>query len=123
MNSVKFTSDQLIIEPIGLDKVWAFKSRLSIPLKHISEMVVESMDQLKADGKWNHIKIRTLGLGLPHKKSGTFQGNVSKSFVNISGKRDILFIKLDGEAYDYLFLTVDDPSKVVNIFQKMRQPS
>lgn len=37
-NQVTIKNDQLIIEPKRLDKLWAVKSKLSIPLDHIGSV-------------------------------------------------------------------------------------
>ncbi|MFD1126457.1 hypothetical protein ACFQ22_14025 [Lentilactobacillus raoultii] len=122
MNQIKFVDKQLMVTISGLDRLWGFKSRLQLPLIHVSEMAVESRSQLKRDGKWRVIKWRLLGLGLPKKQVGTFYGNRKLSYLNVQGDAPILFIRLNHEKYDYLFLTVNDPMEILRKYQQLRRP-
>lgn len=119
MNHVLFQDGYLIVEPEGLDKVWAFKAKLTIPVNHIRSLTVASKDQLKADGYWQHLQLRAGGLGLPNKKAGNFMDGTTESFVNISGKDDILFATLQNEHYNYLFLTVRNPAELMSQYQRL----
>lgn len=35
MNTVTLTSDHLVVEPLGLDKIWSLTNRIEIPLAHV----------------------------------------------------------------------------------------
>ncbi|WP_367375925.1 hypothetical protein [Lentilactobacillus kefiri] len=120
MTDVEFSNGKMIVIPKGLDKLWGFRGRLEFPIDHITQMTIESKQQLKEDGKWDCIKIRALGLGLPNKKVGTFMGNRTTSYLNISGPDDILFVELHSEKYDFLFLTVADPNAIKERFLQIK---
>ncbi|MFT8909162.1 MAG: hypothetical protein ABF908_09995, partial [Lentilactobacillus diolivorans] len=102
MANVKFEDNQMIVGISGLDKVWGFKGDFKIPIDHVSDLTVESRDQMQKDGKWGLVNLRAPGLGLPNKKVGTFYGSFygeasqlnqskksKKSYLDISGKDNI----------------------------------
>ena len=64
-NKVSFEDDQLLVEPVGIDKVLGFENCLKIPLHHV---VDASLD----NGEDNQFVWRKLGYGGINKKVGTF---------------------------------------------------
>jgi hypothetical protein len=53
MVEISFIEDRLHLEVKGLDKLWAFKSELDIPLRHIGDV---RHDPDVASGWWHGIK-------------------------------------------------------------------
>ncbi len=129
MADVRFENSGMVVGIKGLNKVWGFKGDFKVPLNHISSVTVESRRQMQKDGKWGLTNLRAPGLGLPNKKVGTFYGSFygkvgkeeshksKKSYLDISGKENILFVTLNNEKYDYLFLSVDNPVELMSQFQ------
>ena len=108
-NNVTVTAASLVVEPLGLDKIWSFTRRLTIPLAHVRGATFDPGMRDEPKG-W-----RGPGLGLPGKLSGTFHAGGRKQFWNISGYDRAVVITLDpAERFDRLVLTVDDPQQVVD---------
>lgn len=108
-NRVTVTDDRLVIEPVGLDKVWSFTRRLEFPLSQVRGASFDPSVRHQPKG-W-----RGPGLRLPGKLSGTFHAGGTKQFWNVSGYERAIVIELDPrERFDRLILTVDDPTEVVD---------
>lgn len=108
-NRVSITGDRLVIEPLGLNKIWSFTRRLEFPLAHVRGATFDPGMRDEPKG-W-----RGPGLGLPGKLSGTFHSGGTKQFWNISGYERALVITLDApERFDRVVITVDDPSAVAD---------
>ncbi|MCQ1999653.1 hypothetical protein [Arthrobacter zhaoxinii] len=108
-NKVTVTPGYLVIEPVGLNKMWSFKRRLRFPLEHVRGATFDPGMRAEPKG-W-----RGPGLGLPGKLSGTFHSGGKKQFWNISGYDRAVVITLDpAEGYDRLVITVEDPHQVVD---------
>ncbi len=72
MNTVTVNQATLIVEPMGLDKLWSFKRRLEIPLAHVRGATFDPGINDEPKG------IRWPGLSIPGKWSGTFRQNEGK---------------------------------------------
>ena len=108
-NKVTITEDHLVVEPLGLDKVWSFTRRLEIPLSHVRGATFDPGMRDEPKG-W-----RGPGLGLPGKLAGTFHADGGRQFWNISGFERTVVVTLDpAERFDRLMITVDDPTQVVD---------
>lgn len=108
-NRVTVSGDHLVVEPVGLSKVWSFTRRLQFPLAHVRGATADPGMREEPKG-W-----RGPGLGLPGRLSGTFHADGGKQFWNISGYDRAIVITLDdAESFDRLVLTVDDPTDVVD---------
>lgn len=93
----------LVVE--GMDKVWAFKSRLSIPLTHITGVRVDS-EIVK--GWWHGLRLP--GTSIPHViTAGTFYQDGKRVFYDIHAPEEVVVISLDHEKYDELVIEVEDP--------------
>ena len=105
---VTVTPEDLVVEPVGLDKLWSFTRRLRFPLEHVRGATFDPGMRDEPKG-W-----RGPGLGLPGKLSGTFHADGRRQFWNISGYDRAVVITLDAaEPFDRLVITVDDPHQVV----------
>lgn len=114
-NRVTVTADRLVVEPLGLDKLWSFTRRLEIPLAHVRGATFDPGMRDEPKG-W-----RGPGLGLPGKKSGTFHAGGKKQFWNVSGYDRAVVVTLDhAERFDRLVITVDDPNGVVDAINGAR---
>ena len=107
MNTVTLGPDHLVVEPTGLDKVWAFTRRLEFPLGHVRGATADPGANDEPKG------VRAPGLSVPGKTAGTFYRDGDKIFYNISRPRDTIVIELADEEYQRLFLTVDEPRRLV----------
>ncbi|MCO6541546.1 MAG: hypothetical protein J6584_04375 [Lactobacillus sp.] len=92
-NRIEVNDKRLTIVPIGLDKLWSFKSKLSIPLDHVVGATIDA-------GIWKDQKgIRNPGLGLPNKLAGTFISQGERTFWNAIIKDDPIVIQLHDEEF------------------------
>lgn len=109
INKVTITLEELVVEPVGMSKMWAFTRRLRFPLNHVRGATFDPGMRDEPKG-W-----RGPGLGLPGKLAGTFHADGGKQFWNISGYDRAVVITLDpAERYDRVVITVDDPHQVVD---------
>lgn len=107
-NSVSIADGELVVEPVGLDKLWSFTSSLRIPLEHVRGATHDPGMRHEPKG-W-----RGPGLGFGSKLSGTFHADGDRQFWNVSGFDDAVVIELVDEEYNRLILSIDDPAAVVD---------
>lgn len=104
-NDLTLTDTELIIEPVGLDKLWSFKGRLTIPWSHVRGATHDPGMREEPKG-W-----RGPGLRVGSKLSGTFHADGERQFWNVSGYENAVVIELSGEDYDRVVLSLDDPAR------------
>jgi hypothetical protein len=105
----EITGDTLHLTVEGMDKVWALKSRLSIPLQHITAVRV---DGEIAQGWWHGLKVP--GTSIPHViTAGTFYQDGKRVFWDVHHQREAVVLTLDDETYDELVIEVEDPASFV----------
>jgi hypothetical protein len=93
----------------GFDKLWAFRSRLEIPLEHLTN-VEHNPD---AVGRWWH-GIRLMGTELPGLfAAGTFRYHGELVFWDVRDPARTIIATLEHERYKKLIVEVDDPDAVV----------
>jgi hypothetical protein len=115
INRVTVTDDCLVVEPLGLNKLWSFTRRLRIPLAHVRGATFDPGMRNEPKGR------RGPGLGLPGKLSGTYNADGRKQFWNVSGYERAVVVTLDpAERFDRLVITVDDPNGVVDAINGAR---
>lgn len=108
-NRVTITADRLVVEPIGLDKIWSFTRRLAVPLAHVRGATHDPGMRDEPKG-W-----RAPGLHLPGKLSGTFHTDGKRQFWNVSGFERTVVITLDpADRFNRLVISVDDPDRIVD---------
>jgi hypothetical protein len=105
----EITGDTLHLYVQGMDKVWAFRSQLSIPLQHITAIRVDG----EIAKKWWH-GLRLLGTHIPSViTAGTFYQNGKCVFWDIHHPQEAVVLSLDHETYNELVIEVDDPAAFV----------
>ena len=108
MNTITLTETDLVVEPKGLDKLWSFTRRLSIPLAHVRGATFDPGVNEEPKG------IRAPGLAVPGKWAGTFTKDGDTSFWNVSTPGATIVIELSDEHYTRLVLTAAEPRAVVD---------
>lgn len=106
--TVKLSSETLIVEPTGLDKMWSFTSRLIIPLDHVRGATHDPGMKSEPKG-W-----RGPGLRLGDKLSGTFHADGARQFWNVDGYDNVVVIELTDTDYQRLIVSVDQPRELVD---------
>jgi hypothetical protein len=97
----------------GVDKLWALKSRLEIPLAHIRDV---RLDAEAARGWWHGFK--ALGTDVPGViTAGTFYQHGKRIFWDVHDPERVIVIGLKDERYDELIIEVADPVAVISLLQ------
>jgi len=105
MVEVSIAGDRVVFEVEGMDKFWALKSRLEIPIAHVKGARV---DDDAAKGWWHGVRI--WGADLPGViTAGTFYRKGRVVFYDTHKPEQTIVVDLDHEHYDRLILQVRDP--------------
>jgi hypothetical protein len=107
--SVTVESDKAVFEIEGWDKLWSLRSRLEIPLAHITgvEANVNQVNQW-----WHGLKV--LGADLPGLfAAGTFYYHGELVFWDIRHPANTIIVSLNHERYRKLIIEVADPGATV----------
>jgi PH (Pleckstrin Homology) domain-containing protein len=98
----------------GMDKVWAFKSQLTIPLKHITAIRVDD----EVVRKWYH-GLKVPGTSIPYViTAGTYYQDGKRVFWDVHHPKEAVVISLDHEKYNELVIEVEDPEAFVQEVQE-----
>src|SRR3954466_623544 len=110
MVEISIASGQLQLEVKGLDKLWAFKGKLELPLAHIRSV---RHDPEAASGWWHGIKMP--GSNLPGViTAGTFYQHGQKIFWDVHNPQNAIVIELHDERYNELIVEVENPEFAVD---------
>ena len=113
MVSVTVESDRAVFEVEGWDKLWALRSRLEIPLAHITD-VEANVDQVN---RWWH-GVKVMGADLPGLfAAGTFYYRGELVFWDVRQPANTIIVSLDHERYRKLIIEVEDPSATVALLR------
>ena len=114
MVSVDVESDRAVFEVEGWDKLWSLRSRLEIPLAHITGVEV-NVDQV--NHWWHGLKV--MGAEFPGVfAAGTFYYHGELVFWDVRHPASTIIVSLDHERYRKLIVEVDDPPAVVARLQE-----
>lgn len=104
----------LVLHVEGMDKVWALKSELSIPLQHITGV---RLDEEVVKQWWHGIKMP--GTSIPGViTAGTFYQEGKRVFWDIHHPARAVVISLAHETYNELVIEVENPEIFVANLQK-----
>ncbi|GLY47765.1 hypothetical protein [Lentzea sp. NBRC 102530] len=113
MAVVSVQGQDLVVEMEGLDKLWALKSRLTIPLENVRGATVDPGIVGEPKG------IRAPGTHLPKViTAGTFHHEGEKVFWAVRDAQKAVVVELADENYTRLVVEVDDPRAVVAMVEK-----
>jgi hypothetical protein len=105
MVEISITDDHLHLEVKGMDKLWAFKSQLDIPLRHIRDV---RHDPEAASGWFHGIKL--VGTSIPGiYTAGTFYQHGQRVFWDVRDPAMSIIIELHDERFGELVVEVNDP--------------
>jgi hypothetical protein len=105
MVQISITDDHLHLEVKGMDKLWAFKSQLDIPLRHIRNV---RHDPSAVSGWWHGIKAP--GTNIPGViTAGTFYQHGLRVFWDVHDPAQSVIIELHDERFGELVVEVNDP--------------
>lgn len=107
-NRISIQGQALHIIPTGLDKLWTFKTHLTIPLAQVVGATADQAFVKEPKG------IRELGLATFNKWAGTFSLQGQKSFYNVTSHQQVVVIQLRAAPYQRLVIGVADASQVAD---------
>ena len=106
---VTIESDRAVFTVQGWDKLWSLRSRLELPLAHITG-VEANVDQVN---QWWH-GFKVIGTDVPGLfAAGTFYYHGELVFWDVRDPANTIVVSLDHERYRKLIVEVADPSAVV----------
>lgn len=109
MIKINIEGDKAIFEVEGWDKLWSLRSRLEIPLSHITGA---HADPEPAMGWFQGLKIA--GTGLPNIfRAGTFYQEGGLVFWDVHEPGKTIVIELEHETYKKLIIEVENPRQEV----------
>ncbi|MFF3666284.1 hypothetical protein [Microtetraspora malaysiensis] len=112
MARVQVDGDALVVVIEGLDKLWALKSRLTIPLPNVRGVTHDPGMIREAKG------IRSPGTHLPGViTAGSFHLDDEWVFWDVQNPAKAVVIELTDERYARLVVQVDDPRATVALIE------
>jgi len=109
MVKVSFSDTNMMLTVKGLHKLWAFKSKIEIPLDQVAGASADPEDVGHPKG------VRAHGTRIPGLiTAGTYRAKGSKVFWDVRNKKKAIEIDLKNNAYDRLVVEVDDPQETVD---------
>jgi hypothetical protein len=105
VTEVELTRDALVVHVQGMDRLWALKSRLEIPLAHVVGAEVDP----EVAREW-HKGIRAGGTHVPGViTAGTFYQEGERVFWDVHDPDKTVVIHLKDERYAKLVIEVENP--------------
>ncbi|MFE9611907.1 hypothetical protein [Streptomyces sp. NPDC006012] len=112
MALIRILGDDLVVVMEGLDKLWAFKGRLTIPLANVRGATADPGITTALKG------IRAPGSHVPGViTAGTFHQDGDKVFWDVRDPSKAVVVELADEKYARLVLQVDDPRATVALVE------
>jgi hypothetical protein len=111
MVEVSVNGDKLSLEVKGLDKLWALKSHLEIPLAHIKGV------QANPPGVRDWFKgLKSPGTNIPGViTAGTFYQDGKRVFWDVHNPDKAIAIELNDERYNMLIVEVANPDATIGM--------
>jgi hypothetical protein len=110
MVQIEKEGDNFVFEIIGLHKLWALKSRLTIPAAHILKVYA---DKEKNAWVWG---LRMPGTQIPGIiTAGTYIVKDGTIFCDVMDVSNTIIVELYDEFYKKLVIEVEDPQKAIEM--------
>lgn len=106
MAEVELTEDTLIVHVRGLDRIFALKSRLEVPLSHVQGAQVDP--ELGHPEWWKSLRFTATQIPWVV-TAGTFYEEGEQVFWDVHDPEKVVVIQLKDERYARLIIGVDDP--------------
>ena len=108
MVNVNVEDGRAVFEVEGMHKLWAFRSRIEIPVEHITSVEVNH-DQV---GRWWH-GFKLIGTDAPGLfAASTFYYHGEMVFWDVHDTRKTIIVSLEHERYKKLIVEVADPNRI-----------
>jgi hypothetical protein len=113
MVDITVMGDRLRLQIRGLDRLWAMRSRLDLPLASVRAV---RLDPQVARGLWKGVSAP--GTHIPGLIiAGTFYQDDKRIFWDVHDPARTVVIELIGQRYDQLIVEVQDPETVVKMLE------
>ena len=110
---LSIAGSNLMLQVRGVDKLWAFKSSLEIPLVHIASVRTDA----EVAHRWWH-GIRMPGTNIPGViTAGTFYQDGKRVFWDVHHPEKTVVLELRDERFDELVIEVADPEAALKLIQ------
>lgn len=111
MVDLSVSGEALVLHVRGVDQLWALKSTLEIPLRHVAGIAA---DPSVAEGWWHGVKLP--GTNIPGViTAGTFYQHGKLIFWDVHHPENTVVIDLHDERYNQLIVEVADPEAAVRL--------
>jgi hypothetical protein len=118
MVEVSVEGDRVVFEIEGLDKLWSLRSRLEIPLAHVTGVEANAAQV----GRWWH-GLKLWGSDVPGLfAAGTFVYHGELVFWDMREPARTIIVSLDHERYKKLIVEVADPAAVTMQLRRLIAP-
>ncbi|MFE6872452.1 hypothetical protein ACFVFS_38650 [Kitasatospora sp. NPDC057692] len=118
MARVSITDQTLVVELEGLDRLWAIRSRIEIPLTNVRGATVDPGILREPKG------IKVGGTHFPGViTAGTFRSGGEWVFWDVRNPAKAVVIELADERYSRLVVEVDDPRATVDLVEHAKRPA
>jgi hypothetical protein len=118
MARIDIAGDALVVTIEGLDVLWAFKKRLTVPLAHVRGATPDPGIVRGFKG------VRTKGTYWPGLiVAGTYRSGEDRTFWNVRDAAKAVVIELTGEPWTRLVIEADDPRAVADAIERARTPA
>ena len=108
MVKVSVDGERVIFEVEGLDRLWALKSRIEVPLAHVTNVEFDP-EQV---GRWWH-GWKLVGAEMPGLFAmGTFHYHGELVFWDVRDPAQTVIVSLDHERYKKLIIEVEQPAQL-----------
>ena len=114
MAEVELAEDTLSIHVLGMDRLWALRSRLEIPLSHVLGAEADP-EVARSGGRASGAEGRTHVPGVI--TAGTFHQEGERVFWNVHDPEKAIVIRLRDERYARLAIEVEDPPTTVAVIR------
>jgi len=114
MAEVELTEDALVVHVQGLDRIFALKSRLEIPLSHVLGAEVDP--ELGHPEWWKSLRLTATQIPWVV-TAGTFYQEGERVFWDVHDPEKVVVIRLKDERFARLVIGVEDPSATVAAIQ------
>jgi len=110
MVNVNVEDGKLVLTLEGLDKLWAMKSRLAIPLSNVSAVRADA----KIAAEKGHTGFKLAGARLGERLiAGSFRQEGQTVFWDVHDAAKVIVLDLHDEHYAQLIVEVEDPATAV----------
>lgn len=115
MARIEIDGDHIVVTIEGLDRLWALKSRLTIPLANVRGATADPGVIKEPKG------VRAPGAHVPGViTAGTFHLDGERVFWDVHDPAQAVVIELADERYARLVVQVDDPRAAVALVENAR---